>query len=47
MESNGKSTTLNGERISNYNTGPVIWGAAGTNGNNNAESILKSVKSFI
>lgn len=32
MESNGKSTTLNGERISNYNTGPIIWGQAGTNG---------------
>jgi glucose-6-phosphate isomerase len=32
MESNGKSTTLSGQRISSYNTGPVIWGAAGTNG---------------
>jgi len=32
MESNGKSTTLNGERISSYNTGPIIWGQAGTNG---------------
>jgi glucose-6-phosphate isomerase len=32
MESNGKSTTLAGARINGYNTGPVIWGAAGTNG---------------
>jgi len=32
MESNGKSTTMSGERINNYNTGPVLWGAAGTNG---------------
>lgn len=32
MESNGKSTSLSGERISDYNTGPIIWGAAGTNG---------------
>jgi len=32
MESNGKSTTLSGERISDYNTGPIIWGQAGTNG---------------
>jgi len=32
MESNGKSTTLGGARINGYHTGPVIWGAAGTNG---------------
>jgi glucose-6-phosphate isomerase len=32
MESNGKSTTLGGTRITGYHTGPVIWGAAGTNG---------------
>ncbi|KAF8622979.1 hypothetical protein AX15_006577 [Amanita polypyramis BW_CC] len=31
MESNGKSVTKNGQRI-NYQTGPIIWGAAGTNG---------------
>jgi glucose-6-phosphate isomerase len=31
MESNGKSTTINGERV-DYNTGPVIWGQPGTNG---------------
>lgn len=31
MESNGKFITMDGERV-NYQTGPIIWGAAGTNG---------------
>jgi glucose-6-phosphate isomerase len=31
MESNGKSVTLDGERI-DYATGPVFWGEPGTNG---------------
>lgn len=31
MESNGKSVTKNGESVS-YQTGPVIWGEPGTNG---------------
>lgn len=31
MESNGKSVDRNGRRVS-YNTGPVIWGEPGTNG---------------
>jgi glucose-6-phosphate isomerase len=31
MESNGKSVDRNGNRV-NYNTGPVIWGEPGTNG---------------
>lgn len=31
MESNGKSVTINGEKI-NYQTGPIIWGEVGTNG---------------
>ncbi|KZV76610.1 Glc-6-P isomerase [Peniophora sp. CONT] len=31
MESNGKFITKNGQRV-NYQTGPIIWGAAGTNG---------------
>lgn len=31
MESNGKSVTLDGERVS-YDTCPVIWGEPGTNG---------------
>ncbi|KAJ3062068.1 hypothetical protein HDU98_002033 [Podochytrium sp. JEL0797] len=32
MESNGKSTTRNGVPIHDYQTGPIIWGEAGTNG---------------
>jgi glucose-6-phosphate isomerase len=31
MESNGKSVTLDGERV-DYATGPVVWGTPGTNG---------------
>lgn len=31
MESNGKSVDRNGKRV-NYNTGPVVWGEPGTNG---------------
>jgi glucose-6-phosphate isomerase len=31
MESNGKSVTVDGQRIS-YQTGPIIWGQPGTNG---------------
>ena len=32
MESNGKSVDRNGQRISDYTTGPVLWGEPGTNG---------------
>jgi glucose-6-phosphate isomerase len=31
MESNGKSITLDNEEAS-YNTGPILWGQTGTNG---------------
>ena len=31
MESNGKSVDIQGKKI-NYNTGPIIWGQQGTNG---------------
>ncbi len=31
MESNGKSTSLDGEPVS-YATGPIVWGQTGTNG---------------
>jgi glucose-6-phosphate isomerase len=31
MESNGKSVTLEGERV-NYDTSPIYWGEPGTNG---------------
>jgi glucose-6-phosphate isomerase len=32
MESNGKSVDRDGVRITDYTTGPVIWGEPGTNG---------------
>ena len=31
MESNGKSVNLEGERVT-YDTGPIVWGTPGTNG---------------
>jgi glucose-6-phosphate isomerase len=31
MESNGKSVTLDGQRV-DYDTGPIVWGTPGTNG---------------
>ncbi len=31
MESNGKSVTLAGQRV-DYDTGPIVWGTPGTNG---------------
>jgi glucose-6-phosphate isomerase len=31
MESNGKSTSLDGARV-DYQTGPIVWGEPGTNG---------------
>lgn len=32
MESNGKYVDRNGNKIENYQTGPIIWGEPGTNG---------------
>jgi len=32
MESNGKSTDRSGRRITGYQTGPLVWGQPGTNG---------------
>jgi len=32
MESNGKSVDERGEHIRSYTTGPIVWGAPGTNG---------------
>jgi glucose-6-phosphate isomerase len=32
MESNGKGVDRDGQRITDYTTGPVIWGEPGTNG---------------
>ncbi|RXW20321.1 hypothetical protein EST38_g5541 [Candolleomyces aberdarensis] len=39
MESNGKSVTKNGERV-DYQTGPIIWGASGTNGQHSFYQLL-------
>jgi glucose-6-phosphate isomerase len=32
MESNGKSVDAEGQRITDYTTGPIVWGQPGTNG---------------
>jgi glucose-6-phosphate isomerase len=32
MESNGKSVTKSGEKTDDYQTGPIVWGEPGTNG---------------
>jgi len=39
MESNGKSVTRDGKRV-NYNTGPIIFGEAGTNGQHTFHQLL-------
>ncbi|KAI6142686.1 Glc-6-P isomerase [Pisolithus tinctorius] len=39
MESNGKSVTKSGKRV-DYQTGPIIWGAAGTNGQHSFYQLL-------
>ncbi|BCE00681.1 glucose-6-phosphate isomerase [Marinicellulosiphila megalodicopiae] len=39
MESNGKSVTQDGD-IVDYNTGPIIWGGAGTNGQHAYHQLL-------
>ncbi|MCA6064742.1 glucose-6-phosphate isomerase [Thalassolituus marinus] len=39
MESNGKSITLDGNPV-DYNTGPIIWGGVGTNGQHAFHQLL-------
>lgn len=39
MESNGKFVTKNGKRV-DYQTGPILWGAAGTNGQHSFYQLL-------
>ncbi|WP_394200141.1 glucose-6-phosphate isomerase [Shewanella waksmanii] len=39
MESNGKSVTLDGDQV-DHNTGPVIWGGEGTNGQHAYHQLL-------
>ena len=40
MESNGKSVDLLGREITDYQTGPIIWGAIGTNGQHSFHQLL-------
>lgn len=46
MESNGKSVTKAGERVA-YDTGPVIWGEPGTNGQHAFYQLLHQGTRFI
>ena len=39
MESNGKSITIDGNQV-DYNTGPIIWGGVGTNGQHAFHQLL-------
>jgi glucose-6-phosphate isomerase len=39
MESNGKSTTLDGATV-DYGTGPIIWGSEGTNGQHSFHQLI-------
>lgn len=40
MESNGKSVDVLGREITEYQTGPIIWGATGTNGQHSFHQLL-------
>lgn len=40
MESNGKCVDILGREILEYQTGPIIWGAAGTNGQHSFHQLL-------
>lgn len=40
MESNGKSVDMLGREIADYQTGPIIWGATGTNGQHSFHQLL-------
>ncbi len=46
MESNGKSVDRNGQKIS-YQTGPVVWGEPGTNGQHAFYQLLHQGTKFI
>ncbi len=46
MESNGKIINRQGQRI-NYNTGPVIWGTTGTNGQHAYFQLIHQGSQFI
>jgi glucose-6-phosphate isomerase len=40
MESNGKSIDLTGRKITEHQTGPIIWGKAGTDGQHSFHQLL-------
>jgi glucose-6-phosphate isomerase len=46
MESNGKHVTLDGERVQ-YQTGPIIWGEPGTNGQHSFYQLIHQGTSLI
>ena len=46
MESNGKSTSRDGERIA-YQTGPIVWGEPGTNGQHAFYQLIHQGTKFI
>ncbi len=46
MESNGKSTSRDGERIA-YQTGPIVWGEPGTNGQHAFYQLVHQGTKFI
>ncbi|MBR7159117.1 MAG: glucose-6-phosphate isomerase [Alphaproteobacteria bacterium] len=47
MESNGKGVTKDGERIVSYQTGPVLFGEPGTNGQHSFYQLLHQGTHFI
>ncbi|MDR0956796.1 MAG: glucose-6-phosphate isomerase [Endomicrobium sp.] len=46
MESNGKTINIEGNRV-NYETGPIIWGASGTNGQHSFYQLIHQGTKFI
>lgn len=44
MESNGKGVTKSGKRV-DFNTGPIVWGEPGTNGQHAFYQLIHQVSS--
>jgi glucose-6-phosphate isomerase len=47
MESNGKRVTRDGETITDYATGPVVWGEPGTNGQHAFYQLIHQGTNFV
>lgn len=45
MESNGKGVTKAGQKV-NFNTGPIVWGEPGTNGQHAFYQLIHQVSQF-